>query len=69
MMEWLYGLLRLPGEPQLTRFMAEQLAMSHWFSIAKAKNTLSYVPKISTVDGMERLVEWLIGQDSPGKEK
>lgn len=69
MMEWLYDILRLPGEPQMTRFLAEQLAMSHWFSIDKARNILSYSPKISIATGMDRLVEWLLSQDRPGKEK
>jgi nucleoside-diphosphate-sugar epimerase len=69
MMEWLYSLLGLQSEPQMTRFLAEQLAKSHWFSIAKAKKILSYSPKISTSVGMDRLVEWLLQQDKPGKEK
>lgn len=68
-LEWLYRLLHLQDEPQMTRFLAEQLAMSHWFSIAKAKHHLSYTPKISTSDGMDRLVEWLLQQERPAKEK
>lgn len=68
-MEGLYRLLRLQGEPQMTRFLAEQLARSHWFSIDKAKNVLVYSPKISTATGMDRLVEWLRQQDLPEKEK
>ncbi len=63
-MEWLYGLLRLQSEPQMTRFLAEQLAKSHWFSIDKAKRVFSYSPKISTSVGMDRLVTWLLQQDN-----
>ena len=63
-MEWLYSLLQLQGEPQMTRFLAEQLAKSHWFSIDKANRTFSYSPKISTSVGMDRLVKWLLQQDT-----
>jgi nucleoside-diphosphate-sugar epimerase len=69
MMELLYNLLRLQSEPQMTRFLAEQLAMSHWFSIVNAQKILSYSPKISTSVGMDRLVEWLLHYKGPGKEK
>jgi nucleoside-diphosphate-sugar epimerase len=69
MLERVYSLFRLPGEPQMTRFLAEQLAMSHWFSIAKAEKILSYSPTVSTPDGVDSLVEWLCRQNCLGKEK
>jgi nucleoside-diphosphate-sugar epimerase len=46
-------------EPPMTRFLAEQLARSHWFSIARARHDLGYEPRISTSEGMERLEQWL----------
>ncbi|MFC1837305.1 NAD-dependent epimerase/dehydratase family protein [Thermodesulfobacteriota bacterium] len=49
----------LEKEPQMTRFLAEQLAKSHWFSIDKARNDLGYEPHISTQEGMDRLIGWL----------
>lgn len=58
-LEKVYTLLRRRQEPKMTRFLAEQLAMSHWFSIAKAQRILSYSPIISTESGMEMLLEWL----------
>ncbi|MBU0945852.1 MAG: NAD-dependent epimerase/dehydratase family protein [Proteobacteria bacterium] len=42
-------------EPRMTRFLAEQLAKSHCFSIARAHKDLGYSPRISTEEGMERL--------------
>jgi 2-alkyl-3-oxoalkanoate reductase len=42
-------------EPRMTRFLAEQLAKSHCFSIAKAEKDIAYSPRISTEEGMERL--------------
>ncbi|MCI5120285.1 MAG: NAD-dependent epimerase/dehydratase family protein [Candidatus Electrothrix sp. AUS4] len=54
-----YALLGKTQEPKMTRFLAEQLAMSHWFSKKKAETLLGYREKISTEVGMERLVRWL----------
>jgi nucleoside-diphosphate-sugar epimerase len=55
-LEWIYRAGRINAEPRMTRFLAEQLARSHWFSIARAQNDLGYRPKVSTEDGVERLV-------------
>jgi nucleoside-diphosphate-sugar epimerase len=49
----------ITAEPRMTRFMAEQLAKSHWFSIDRARRDLGYDPRVSTAEGMERLVKWL----------
>ena len=54
-----YGALGRSQEPKMTRFLAEQLAMSHWFSKKKAKTLLGYEEKVPTEIGMERLIEWL----------
>lgn len=59
LLEVLFALLRLAGEPPMTRFLAEQLALSHWFSIAQAENLLAYSPRVSNSEGMDRLVAWL----------
>lgn len=55
---------RLTGkstEPPMTRFLAAQLATSHWFDITAARRDLGYVPNVSTAEGMRRLGEWLRG--------
>ncbi|WPD24786.1 MAG: NAD-dependent epimerase/dehydratase family protein [Candidatus Electrothrix scaldis] len=52
-------LLGKTQEPKMTRFLAEQLAMSHWFSKKKAETLLGYQEKVSTELGMERLIAWL----------
>jgi nucleoside-diphosphate-sugar epimerase len=53
--ETVYRLLRLRGEPPMTRFLAAQLATSHWFDITRAKSDFGYRPRISTDEGMRRL--------------
>ena len=57
--EGLYRLLRLSGEPPMTRFLAAQLGTSHWFDISTARRDLGYEPRVSTGEGMQRLREWL----------
>lgn len=45
------------GEPPMTRFVAEQLAKSHYFSIEQARKDIGYEPLVSTAEGLNRLVE------------
>ncbi len=56
--EILWGCLRLPGEPPLTRFVARELATAHWFDLTAARRDLGYQPVISLTDGLARLGTW-----------
>ena len=58
-LETAYGLLRLSAEPPMTRFVARQLATSHWFDITAARRDLGYDPAVSIDQGMLRLKESL----------
>ena len=51
------------SEPPMTRFLASQLATSHWFDISAARRDFGYEPRVTTAEGMRRLGEWL--QNSP----
>jgi nucleoside-diphosphate-sugar epimerase len=57
--ESVYRLLGLRSEPPMTRFLAAQLAKSHWFDISAARRDLGYQPRVTTAEGMQRLGEWL----------
>lgn len=55
-----------PGDdPPLTRFVARQLATSHWFDLSAAKRDLGYAPAVSIAEGLKRLEAFLT---SPGSQ-
>lgn len=54
-----WGLLRLPHEPPMTRFVARELATAHWFDITAARRDLGYQPAVSLDEGFRHLREWL----------
>ncbi|MCF8051612.1 MAG: NAD-dependent epimerase/dehydratase family protein [Desulfobacterales bacterium] len=58
-LETVYRLFLLKGEPPMTRFVARELATDHWFDISAAKRDLGYRPEVSTEEGLRRLAEWL----------
>ncbi|WP_315386434.1 2-alkyl-3-oxoalkanoate reductase [uncultured Stenotrophomonas sp.] len=53
--ERLWPLLRLKGEPPMTRFLAEQLCTPHWYSMEPARRDFGYVPQVSIDEGLTRL--------------
>lgn len=61
--EKIWELLRLSGEPPMTRFVANELSTAHWFNITAAKRDLGYKPEISIEEGLKRLHEWLTASE------
>ncbi|WP_267897565.1 NAD-dependent epimerase/dehydratase family protein [Cellulomonas rhizosphaerae] len=47
--------LPLPGEPPLTRFVAEQLSTAHWFDQRRTREALRWEPRVSVDEGIARL--------------
>jgi nucleoside-diphosphate-sugar epimerase len=69
--EWLYGLLRRKADPPMTRFLAAQLARSHYFDISRARRDFGYCPQVSMAEGMRRLGGYLTseeGQTANGRQ-
>ena len=52
-----WRVLRLSGEPPMTRFVAAELAKDHWFDISAARRDLGYAPRISMEAGMRLLLD------------
>ena len=57
--ELVYGALGITHEPPMTRFLARELATSHWFNLGAARRDLDYRPTVSTDEGLARLRIWL----------
>jgi nucleoside-diphosphate-sugar epimerase len=56
--EWLWRTLRLRSLPPMTRFVAVELAKSHWYSIAAAREQLGYYPeRFPMREGIERYAQ------------
>jgi len=58
-LELLYKLLRLPGEPRMTRFVAKELSTAHWFDLSAARQDFGYQAEVPFDAGIERLRAWL----------
>lgn len=58
-LESAFRLLRLPGEPPMTRFVARELSTAHWFDIGAARRDFGYSPEVSIEEGLRRLGNWL----------
>jgi nucleoside-diphosphate-sugar epimerase len=54
-LERTWWLLRLRGEPPMTRFLAQQLGGSHHYSTTKAERDFGYRPIVSVEDGLRNL--------------
>ncbi len=61
-LEAMHRSLPLRGEPPITRFLASQMAFSHFFDISRARRDLGYQPRISTSEGLERYIETIVAQ-------
>lgn len=59
LLEVVYRAAGITREPKMTRFLAHQLAHSHWFTHEKLAALLGYSEQVSTAEGMQRLVAWI----------
>ena len=57
--ENIYRVMPFLGEPPMTRFVAGQLAFSHYFNISAAVNELGYRPVAIQSVAMADTIEWL----------
>ena len=59
--EGLWSVLRLDGEPPVTRFLASALARSHWYDLEPARRDLGYDVRVSMEESTQRTLQWLAG--------
>jgi nucleoside-diphosphate-sugar epimerase len=63
-LEGAYRFIRVSREPPMTRFVAQQLARSHWFNHEKAKKVLGFRDVVSIPEGMDKFfLEWRAGKE------
>lgn len=55
-LELLWRVLPLQGDPPMTRFVAKELATDHWFRIEAARRDLGYAPRVSMAAGTAELI-------------
>jgi len=55
-LELLWRVLPLQGDPPMTRFVAKELATDHWFRIDAARRDLGYAPRVSMAAGTAELI-------------
>jgi len=53
--EAIFTLLRIASEPPMTRFLAQQLSGSHYYSVGRAERDFGYRPIATVEEGMRRL--------------
>ena len=58
-LEALWTVLPLKGEPPTTRFVVKEMATHHWFDITAARRDLGYAPRVSMAAGTAELIEHL----------
>jgi nucleoside-diphosphate-sugar epimerase len=61
--EMVYRVFRLSGEPPLTRSAAIALGTSHYFSHEKAARDFGYVPKVTVEEGLARVFRAGLAED------
>ncbi|MBX3420554.1 MAG: NAD-dependent epimerase/dehydratase family protein [Pirellulaceae bacterium] len=57
--EGVFRALRRTSEPPMTRFVAAQLALDHYFNIDQARTLLGYQPSIDRSAEFSRCADWL----------
>lgn len=67
-LESVFRLARLTQEPPMTRFVAAQLALDHYFKIEKAQRLLGYQPDGDTQQKLECCAGWLKQLAKPSRE-
>jgi nucleoside-diphosphate-sugar epimerase len=58
-LEALWHVLPLKGEPPMTRFVAKEMATDHWFDISAARRDLGYTPRVTMAAGTAELIDHL----------
>lgn len=67
--EGIWKLFGWKEDPPMTRFLAQQLALSFYFDISAAQRDFGFNPQITKEEGMERLRQFLTEKNLIGSKK
>ncbi len=59
LLESIYRFGNIKKEPPMTRFLASQLATSHFFNISRSRKDFGYEPLVDSEEGLTRLIQSL----------
>lgn len=66
-LETLWGVFRLSGEPPMTRFVAKQLGTSHYYNLSAARRDLGYRLLVDDAEALARTIAWLKTELAAGR--
>jgi nucleoside-diphosphate-sugar epimerase len=66
-LEWVWRTFNRPGEPPMTRFVAAEMATSHWYDLTAARTDFGYTPLVGPEEGLERAISWAKGELEAGR--
>lgn len=67
-LEGVYRVLHLPGEPRLTRFLANELALDHYYDISAAKRDFGYRPQFTLAQAIDKTVDYFRSLTPPSPQ-
>ena len=66
-LEGVWAMLSLKGEPPMTRFVAAQLGTSHHYNLDNARRDIGYEPIVDGATAIARTVPWLREEIAAGR--
>ena len=67
MLEWVWRTFGLSGEPPMTRFVAAEMATSHWYDLSAARSDFGYAPIVGPEDGLARAADYFKAELAAGR--
>ncbi len=66
-LEWVWRTFGRQGEPPMTRFVAAEMATSHWYDLTGARTDFGYTPRVGPEEGLERAAAFFNAEQAAGR--
>ena len=67
LLEWIWRTFGRAGEPPMTRFVAAEMATSHWYDLSGARDDFGYTPLVGPEEGLQRASAWARDEMAAGR--